>query len=138
MAQTKRKRRTKHRGTPAGTIEARGRTGRKPTSSERKGAWFDGPAWQRLKQTARDRRIARMDQPPTWRSAANRAVIATGILVLFLILFFKQDVARALALAGFALVVYIPMGYYTDLIMYRRRQAKKREAGQEGRAAPKK
>jgi hypothetical protein len=132
MAQTKRKRRTKHRGTPAGTIEARGRTGRKPTSSERKGG-KDDP-----KQTARDRRIARMDQPPTWRSAANRAVIATGILVLFLILFFKQDVARALALAGFALVVYIPMGYYTDLIMYRRRQAKKREAGQEGRAAPKK
>jgi hypothetical protein len=132
MAQTKRKRHTKHRGTPAGTIEARGRTGRKPTSSERKGG-KDEP-----KQTARDRRIARMDQPPTWRSAANRAVIATGILVLFLILFFKQDVARALALAGFALVVYIPMGYYTDLIMYRRRQAKKREAGQEGRAAPKK
>ncbi len=132
MAQTKRKRRTKHRGTPAGTIEARGRTGRKPTSSEGKGG-KDDP-----KQTARDRRIARMDQPPTWRSAANRAVIATGILVLFLILFFKQDVARALALAGFALVVYIPMGYYTDLIMYRRRQAKKREAGQEGRAAPKK
>lgn len=131
MAPTKRKRRTKHRGTPAGTIEARGRTGRKPTSSERKGG-------KDPKQTARDRRIARMDQPPTWRSAANRAVIATGILVLFLILFFKQDVARALALAGFALVVYIPMGYYTDLIMYRRRQAKKREAGQEGRAAPKK
>ena len=128
MAQTKRKRRTKHRGTPAGTIEARGRTGRKPTSSERKGG-EDDP-----KQTARDRRIARMDQPPTWRSAANRAVIATGILVLFLILFFKQDVARALALAGFALVVYIPMGYYTDLMVFRRRQNKK----QREKEAPKK
>ena len=38
MAQTKRKRRSKHRGTAAGTIEARGRTGRKPTANEQKKA----------------------------------------------------------------------------------------------------
>ena len=36
MAQTKRKRRTKHRGNAAGSIEARGRTGRKPTEEERR------------------------------------------------------------------------------------------------------
>ena len=36
MAQTKRKRRTKHRGNAAGTIEARGRTGRKPTADEQR------------------------------------------------------------------------------------------------------
>ena len=36
MAQTKRKRRTKHRGTAAGTIQTRGRTGRPPTAEERK------------------------------------------------------------------------------------------------------
>jgi hypothetical protein len=35
MAQTKRKRRTKHRGNAAGSIEVRGRTGRKPTDDER-------------------------------------------------------------------------------------------------------
>ena len=38
MAQTKRKRRTKHRGNAAGSIEARGRTGRKPTAEEQKAA----------------------------------------------------------------------------------------------------
>ena len=38
MAQTKRKRRTKHRGNAAGTIEARGRTGRKPTADEQRKA----------------------------------------------------------------------------------------------------
>ena len=38
MAQTKRKRRTKHRGNAAGSIEARGRTGRKPTEQELKKA----------------------------------------------------------------------------------------------------
>jgi hypothetical protein len=116
VAQTKRKRRTKHRGTPAGTIEARGRTGRKPTGSERGGG---------SKATSRDRRLARMDQPPTWRSAANRAVIATGLLLVALLLLFKTKPGEAIALAGFALIIYIPMGYYTDLLMYRRRQARK-------------
>ena len=36
MAQTKRKRRSKHRGTAAGTIDARGRTGRPPSADEQK------------------------------------------------------------------------------------------------------
>ena len=35
MAQTKRKRRTKHRGNAAGMVETRGRTGRKPGPAER-------------------------------------------------------------------------------------------------------
>ena len=37
MAQTKRKRQTKHRGNAAGVVEARGRTGRKPTAAEKGG-----------------------------------------------------------------------------------------------------
>ncbi len=50
MAQTKRKKRTtKHRGNAAGSIEARGRTGRKPTAEEQKKAG---------RQTARDKRIS--------------------------------------------------------------------------------
>ena len=37
MAQTRRKRRTKHRGNAAGVVESRGRTGRKPTAAEKTG-----------------------------------------------------------------------------------------------------
>jgi len=37
MAQTKRKRQTKHRGNAAGVVESRGRTGRKPTKAEKEG-----------------------------------------------------------------------------------------------------
>src|SRR3954447_18757605 len=124
MAQTKRKRRTKHRGTPAGTIESRGRTGRKPTASARKGRAAPRAA-------ARLRREERASQPPTWRGSAQRAAIATVILVAFLVLAFKQDVARAIALGGFAFVVYVPMGFYTDMFMYRRRQQKQLLAEQD-------
>ena len=37
MAQTRRKRQTKHRGNAAGMVESRGRTGRKPTAAEKSG-----------------------------------------------------------------------------------------------------
>jgi len=116
MAQTKRKRRTKHRGNAAGAIESRGRTGRKPTPEERK---------TQAKQTAQQRREERLNKPPTWGGAAQRAALATVIFVIALLLVFKEPVSRVIALSGFILLLYIPMGYYTDLFLYRRRQAKK-------------
>jgi hypothetical protein len=119
MAQTKRKRRTKHRGNAAGMIEVRGRTGRKPTSDERK-----SPA----KLTAQQRREERLNKPPTWAGATQRAAIATVIFVIALLVVFREPATRVIALSGFILLLYIPMGYFTDLFMYRRRQAKKLQA----------
>jgi hypothetical protein len=110
MAQTKRKRRSKHRGTAAGTIEARGRTGRKPTSGEKKGG-----------SSAAEKRADRLNRPPSWRSAINRAAIAAVILVALSIFLFKQKPAASIAFAAFALIVYIPMGYYLDRYLYNRR-----------------
>lgn len=119
MAQTKKKRRTKHRGTAAGTIEARGRTGRKPTSDERKVS---------AREDARARRLARLDSPPTWRSALNRALIATGFFFVLLVVFFpEQKLVGKVFIAAFMLAIYVPMGFYTDLFVYRRRQRKKAE-----------
>ena len=73
MAQTKRKRRSKHRGTAAGTIEARGRTGRPPTAEERK---------KQARMTAREKRL---NTPPTWKSSLTRASFAAAIMFVFLI-----------------------------------------------------
>lgn len=113
MAQTKKKRQTKHRGNAAGQVEARGRTGRRPTAGERK-------------PTTRELREARLDQPPTWRSAINRALIAAALFFLLLLFFFRhQQLGPKLGIAAFMLAVYVPMGYYTDLWLYRRRQARR-------------
>ena len=114
MAQAKRKR--KHRGTPAGTVEARGRTGRKPTSEERSAG---------AKASAAQRRIDRLDKPPTWSSAANRAAIAALIFGVLLVVAFGQPLSQVIAMTGFVLLLYIPLGYYTDRFIYKRRQAKK-------------
>jgi hypothetical protein len=124
MAQTKRRRRSKHRGTAAGTIESRGRTGRRPASSER-------PA---KPDRARDRRAARFDQPPTWRGAFTRALLAAAIFFGFVVFAFREPLAVAIPLAIFTLLIYVPMGYYTDLFIYRRRQRRRAAARN---AAPK-
>jgi hypothetical protein len=114
MAQSTKRRRSKHRGNAAGMIEARGRTGRKPTESERKPAGKGGAT-----------RANRFDQPPTWRGALNRALIAIVFFVLLVILLFKQPVGSAIALSAAMLLIYVPMGYYTDLWLYNRRQRQK-------------
>ena len=114
MAQTKRKRRSKHRGTAAGTIEARGRTGRPPSADEKK------------KQSRMSAREKRLNTPPTWKSAATRACFAAAIVFVFILLTAKTNkLAAALEFTFVALVVYIPAGYYLELTLYRRRQRKK-------------
>ena len=113
MAQTKKKRRTKHRGNAAGIVEARGRTGRKPTAEERKAT---------EKELAAQARRDRMMRPPTWKSAATRAALAAVVFGLLLVLLFDTDPIRAIPLTAFVFVFYVPLGYYTDQLVYRRRQ----------------
>jgi len=115
MAQTKRKRRSKHRGTPAGAIAARGRTGRPPTPDERK---------QQDRMSARERRL---NTPPTWRASISRAALAAVLVFAFMVLTAKgkNKISVALTFTAFALLIYIPAGYYLELFLYRRRQRKK-------------
>lgn len=120
MAQTKRKRRpTKHRGNAAGVIETRGRTGRKPTDAERKGS---------VKMDAAARRLERQNRPPTWRSAAIKAMVAALIFAVLVSVAFGREPVEALSLAGFTFLIYVPLSYYTDALIYKRAQAKKAKA----------
>ena len=112
MAQTKRKRTRKHRGTPAGTIERAGRTGRPQTRED-------------AKQIARERRNERLDRPPTWKSAANRAAIAAAVFGVLVVVAFGRNIASGVILAGVMFLLYIPLGYVTDRTIYRVRQRRK-------------
>ncbi len=116
MAQTKRKRTRKHRGTPAGTIERAGRTGRPQTRED-------------AKRIARDRRSTRLDRPPTWRAAVNRAAIAAAVFGVLLVVLFSRPAAAAAALGALMFLLYIPLGFATDTMIYRYRQRKKTEGG---------
>jgi hypothetical protein len=112
MAQTKRKRTRKHRGTPAGTIDRAGRTSR----PQGRGS---------VKQDARQRRQERLDRPPTWKGAMNRAAIAAAVFGVLVVLAFDRPIAGGFILAGLMFFVYIPLGYLTDTALYRFRQRRK-------------
>jgi Flp pilus assembly protein TadB len=112
MAQTKRKRRRKHRGTAAGTVERAGRTGRPRTREE-------------AKQISRDRRAERLDKPPTWRGSFTRAAIAAAVFAVLIVVAFGRPVASGALLGVLMLVIYVPLGYATDSAIYRFRQRRK-------------
>src|SRR5581483_6386981 len=112
MAQTRRRRQTKHRGNAAGMIESRGRTGRAPTAAERSAA-------AREREARRARREVRYDRPPTWRSAFYRALVAAVLLAATCVFLFKNTALAALSFPV-ALALYVPVSYYSDYWRYRR------------------
>ncbi len=112
MAAAKQRRRKKHRGTQAGTVRRKGRTARPASRAEARGQ-------------AKGSRANRLDQPPTWRGALNRAVLAAGVFLAVLVLILKQSIGSSVALAGFMFLVYIPLGYSMDGFIYRLRQRRK-------------
>ena len=112
MAQTRKRRTSKHRGNAAGVVESRGRTGRKPRADERtSGA---------KSMTAQERRLERMSRPPSWRSAFNKAALAALLLFALSILVLGQSLAQAATLVPFLFLLYVPLTYYTDLWIHRR------------------
>ena len=125
MAQTRRKRQTKHRGNAAGVVEARGRTGRKPTAAEKGGRTGQSTS-------SKDRMRERQERPPTWRGATVRAMFAAVMMLAILLIFNLTKVGSAIALFPIVLLLYIPVSYYTDNFMYKRRRA---AAARKGKAA---
>jgi hypothetical protein len=111
MAQTRKRRRRKHRGTQGGRVDTR-RRGRPRSRAE-------AQARARTKRGPR-----RTDLPPTWRSAILRGGVLAALLVV-LLLAFGRPIAASLAFGVFMLGIYIPMGYYVDRFMWRRRQRAK-------------
>ena len=118
MAQTKKKRSRKHRGTPAGTIERPGRAG--------SGGKGRTKAKTDPKSAARERRMERMNRPPTWRSSINRAAIAAVVFGILAVAALGRSPVQGGILAAFMFLLYIPLGFLTDKAVYNFRTRKKR------------
>jgi hypothetical protein len=115
MAQTKKKRRRKHAGTQAGTVERRGRTSKPVAGSS-----------SRASGSARSAatRPNRLDKPPTWQSSTIRAAVSAVLFGVVVVLLFRQPPLQGLILGSLMFLLYIPMSYYTDRFLYNRRQKK--------------
>ena len=111
MAQTKRKRRSKHRGNAAGVVESRGRTGRRPTAEEQR------------KATRQSSLEARRNRVPTWKGAFMKAGLMAALLFVFtrIGLFGSETkLDTSILLALFAMLLYTPLAYVTDRWVYSR------------------
>jgi len=125
MAQAKKKRKSRHRGTQAGTVEARGRTSR-PSGDRKRSTPAKKPANRaEAREQSRQKRADRFDQPPTWRSALNRSLFAAALFGILIVVLFKRPIGAGLALAALMVFMYLPMSYYTDKFLYNRRQRQK-------------
>src|SRR4051794_21089128 len=110
MAQTKRKRRNKHRGNAVGIVEARGRTS-KPREGAAKASGGRG--------TGRGGAAARPLKAPTVQSAAIKA--AVGCVILFVFFRFLGNgttTAGAATMCLIAFVLYTPLMFVTDKWVY--------------------
>ncbi len=120
MAQTRKKRRRKRKGTQGGSIDTRGRAARPRSREEAK-----------ARARAKNKAAPRQDLPPTWRNSAIRGIFAAVIFTVLLILLFSRPIGVALALGAFMLVFYIPTGYFIDMTLWRRRErARMRSRGE--------
>ena len=119
MAQTKRKRRSKHRGNAAGSIEARGRTSRRQALS---------PSEQKKADRA-SAREARMNKPPSWNGAFLKAALMAALLFVFTQIGLfggNTTISQSLFLSLFALILYTPLAFATDKFVYARAQKRRR------------
>ncbi|HYU61518.1 MAG TPA: hypothetical protein VEK39_12230 [Solirubrobacterales bacterium] len=121
MAQTRKRRRRKHRGTQSGSLDRR-RAARPRSRKE-------------AQARARSRQTNKRDQAPTWSGAVNRGLLASGVFFLLIVLVFRQPATSALALAVFMLAFYIPMGHFIDRFLYQRRERQRQAERAERRGS---
>jgi Flp pilus assembly protein TadB len=112
MAQTRKKRKSKHRGTQAGNIE---------TPSHRSTKTARASSGGGTKTRAR-----RQMKPPSLRGAAIKAAAAAAVFaVLSATLFSHKGGAGTIVVTVlFVFAIYLPVAYWTDKATYKRRQAK--------------
>lgn len=112
MAQTKKKRRRKQRGTQGGRIDRRPARGRARSRAE-------AQARARNRGGKKKSGGARVPEPASWSSALKKGGIA-AVLFVVLLSVFGQNPAVALLVGLLMLGFYVPMAYQLDRFMYGR------------------
>ena len=123
MAQTKRKRRRKHRGTQGGRIDTRPARGRARSRAE---------AQARARSRTKKKGGPRVPEPPSWTSALKKGAIAAVLFIGLLALFGQSPIASVL-IGVLMLGFYVPMAYLMDRFFHQRyfRKETQKRAGRE-------
>jgi hypothetical protein len=127
MAQTKRKRRRKHRGTQGGRIDTRPARGRPKSRAEAQARARSRGGKKRSTAKSGER----IPNPPSWSTAAKKGGVAAIFFVVLLALIGNNPVGTVIAGAAIGIFFYIPMAYLLDRFLYQRylrKEAQKRAA----------
>jgi hypothetical protein len=120
MAQSRQRRRRKHRGTQGGRIDRRPARGRPRSRAEAKA---------RAGQRSRKRQTGpRQAGPPTWGSAVRKSLIAGALFFGLLVLAFGRPAPASAAIAVLMLGFYVPMSFLVDRFFYRQRLRREEKA----------
>lgn len=118
MAQTKKKRHRKHRGTQGGRVDER------PKGRPRNRAEARQQAKARRSGSGGTRNAASQSrglQPPSWGSAFTKGLFAAALFLGLLVVVLGRGFGPSAAIAGAMVLFYTPMAYYLDLFFYNRR-----------------
>jgi hypothetical protein len=122
MAQTKKKRRRKHRGTQGGRIDTRPARGRPRSRAE-------AQSRARSRGGKKKKPGDRTPQPPSWSSALKKGGVA-AVLFAGILAFMGQNPIATLLIAVLMLGFYVPMAFLLDRFFhqrYLRKEAQKRQ-----------
>jgi hypothetical protein len=112
MAQSRQRRRRKHRGTQGGRIDRRPARGRPRSRAEAKA---------RAGQRSRKKSSPRQAGPPTWGSAVRKSLIAGALFFALLVVAFGGAPLPSAGIAVLMLGFYVPMSFLFDRFFYQRR-----------------
>jgi hypothetical protein len=118
MAQSRQRRRRKHRGTQGGRIDRRPARGRPRNRAE---------ARARAGQRSRKGPAQRQAGPPTWRSALQKSLIAGALFFGLLVVAFGRPALASAGIAVLMLGFYVPMSFLVDRFFYQRRLRQEEE-----------
>jgi Flp pilus assembly protein TadB len=124
VAQTKKKRRRKHRGTQGGRVDDRpkGRPRNRAEARQQAKARRAGGGRKRGAAPARELK------PPSWGGAFTKGMFAALLFFALLVIAFGRELAPSAAIAGAMVLFYTPMAYFTDQFFYNRRLRKVQQA----------
>ena len=132
MPKARQRRRRKHRGTQAGTVE---RAAHNTPRGRAEAATSQPRTKDEARAEARRRREERVSRPPRWSGSLGRAAVAAVIVAAVTILIGDATVPGGVTLGVLSFLLYVPLGYALDRTVYRRAQRRRAGAGRGGGAA---
>jgi hypothetical protein len=126
VAQTKKKRRRKHRGTQGGRIDTRPARGRPRSRAE-------AQSRARSRGKKKPKPGDRTPKAPSWSSALKKGAVA-AVLFVGLLAFMGQNPISSVLIGLLMLGFYVPMAYLLDRFFHQRHLRKEAQKRQEREA----